>query len=596
MKYIFLFIVVLFSGLAQGQSQQLAENYADQGEYEKAYAIYAKLYAQNRRNFNVLFRMVKFQQELENYERVDSLLTAGEDIAYNKILFPIEKGYNASLQGKDSIASTFYKKAISQIDSIPRVGSTIARSFEQRSLLKQAIESYERSMAVDTTLDFNFQTARLYGEQGDLDLMFSKYLDLIEKNDQLIPQIQATFSRYVTDDPASAGNQSLRKALLTRLRKDPRLLYNQILSWLFVQQKDFNAAFIQEKAIYNRTKENMFNLQDLAATAHEEKDDLAAQNILDFIIETSQVARVTYQAQVLQLKIKTQGAQSADFPAITEQYNAMLEQYGKDEQSITLQHDYARFLAFKSGEVQQAIDLLSALEKQKLGKYQNATNKMLLADILVLKEQFNRALILYSQIQNDLPNSEIAQESQYKVARTSYFQGDFKWSLTQLKVLRGATSKLIANDAMELSLTISDHSLYDTTFVALKAFAKAELKQYQNKNTEALSLYQALLQDHKGDDIEDEALLQQARLFELQGDWEKAKQNYESINTNYGDGILADDALYRLGLLLEEQLKLPEEAQKLYEKIIYNHADSIFFIDARRRYRRLRGDFETTEI
>lgn len=596
MKYIFLFIVVLFSGLAQGQSQQLAENYADQGEYEKAYAIYAKLYAQNRRNFNVLFRMVKFQQELENYERVDSLLTAGEDIAYNKILFPIEKGYNASLQGKDSIASTFYKKAISQIDSIPRVGSTIARSFEQRSLLKQAIDSYERSMAVDTTLDFNFQTARLYGEQGDLDLMFSKYLDLIEKNDQLIPQIQATFSRYVTDDPASAGNQSLRKALLTRLRKDPRLLYNQILSWLFVQQKDFNAAFIQEKAIYNRTKENMFNLQDLAATAHEEKDDLAAQNILDFIIETSQVARVTYQAQVLQLKIKTQGAQSADFPAITEQYNAMLEQYGKDEQSITLQHDYARFLAFKSGEVQQAIDLLSALEKQKLGKYQNATNKMLLADILVLKEQFNRALILYSQIQNDLPNSEIAQESQYKVARTSYFQGDFKWSLTQLKVLRGATSKLIANDAMELSLTISDHSLYDTTFVALKAFAKAELKQYQNKNTEALSLYQALLQDHKGDEIEDEALLQQARLFELQGDWEKAKQNYESINTNYGDGILADDALYRLGLLLEEQLKLPEEAQKLYEKIIYNHADSIFFIDARRRYRRLRGDFETTEI
>lgn len=596
MKYIFLFIVVLFSGLAQGQSQQLAENYADQGAYEKAYAIYAKLYAQNRRNFNVLFRMVKFQQELENYERVDSLLTAGEDIAYNKILFPIEKGYNASLQGKDSIASIFYKKAISQIDSIPRVGSTIARSFEQRSLLKQAIESYERSMAVDTTLDFNFQTARLYGEQGDLNLMFSKYLDLIEKNDQLIPQIQATFSRYVTDDAASAGNQSLRKALLTRLRKNPRLLYNQLLSWLFVQQKDFNAAFIQEKAIYNRTKENMFNLQDLAATAHEEKDDLAAQNILDFIIETSQVARVTYQAQVLQLKIKTQSAQNADFPAITEQYNAMLEQYGKDGQSITLQHDYARFLAFKSGEVQQAIDLLSALEKQTLGKYQNATNKMLLADILVLKEQFNRALILYSQIQNDLPNSEIAQESQYKVARTSYFQGDFKWSLTQLKVLRGATSKLIANDAMELSLTISDHSLYDTTFVALKAFAKAELKQYQNKNTEALSLYQALLQDHKGDDIEDEALLQQARLFELQGDWEKAKQNYESITENYGDGILADDALYRLGLLLEEQLKLPEEAQKLYEKIIYNHADSIFFIDARRRYRRLRGDFETTEI
>jgi len=162
--------------------------------------------------------------------------------------------------------------------------------------------------------------------------------------------------------------------------------------------------------------------------------------------------------------------------------------------------------------------------------------------------------------------------------------------------LRGAASKLIANDAMELSLTISDHSLYDTTYVALKAFAKAELKQYQNKRTEAIALFDALLQDHKGDPIEDEALLKQAELFELESQYTKAQKNYQAIIDNYGDGILIDDALYGLGLLLENQLQQPEEAQKVYEKIIYNHADSIYFIDARRRYRKLRGDFQTTEI
>jgi len=595
MKNIFFFLIVLVGGLGQAQSIQLADNYADQGEYEKAYSIYAKAYESNRRNFNLLFRMVEFQQQLENYKRADSLLNTGEKIAYNKLLFPIEKGYNASLQGKDTLASQFYKQAILQIDSIPRYGNAIARSFEQRSLIDEAIESYERIMAVDSTADYNFQTARLYGEQGKLDLMFEKYLDLMEANELIVPRIQATFSQYITDDAASDSNQALRKALLIRLRKEPKLLYNQILSWLFVQQKDFNAAFIQEKAVYNRTKENMFNLQDLAQTAYEEKDDLAAQNILDFIIETSQVARVRYLAQILQLRIKADNAQADDYPAIKTEYDSMLETFGKDEQSFVLQHDYANFLAFKSGDMQQAIDLLSALEKQKLSKFQQAENKMLLADILVLQEQFNRALILYSQIQNDLPNAEIAQESQFKVARTSYFQGDFKWSLTQLKVLRGATSKLIANDAMQLSLTISDHSLYDTTFVALKAFAKAELKQYQNKHPEALSLYQSLLQEHKGDPIEDEALLQQAKLFELNGNLEKAEENYLSIISNYRDGILADDAFYRLGMLYEEQLEKPDEAQKQYEKIIYNHADSIFFIDARRRYRRLRGDFETTE-
>ncbi len=596
MKYPLLLIIAIISFSSHAQSLQLADNYADQGAYDKAYAIYEKAYSQDKRNFNLLFRLVEFQQQLENYKKADSLLDAGEKVAYNTYLFPLEKGYNASLQGRDSLALRLYNEAISQIDSIPQIGYSIARTFETRSILDKAIESYERSMQADPALDYNYQIAQLYGEQGEMKLMFDKYLDLMEKNEQIIPRMQATFSRYITDDATSMSNQALRRALLIRLRENPKLMYNAVLSWLFIQQKDFNAAFTQEKAIYNRTKENIFNLQDLAQTAYEEGDDIAAQSILEYIIETSQVARIRYTAEVLQLKIISNNAGATDFPSIKEKYQTLLARYGTDEQSFDLQHDFAKLLAFKIGDQQTAVDLLKELEKQNLGKFRNAMNKMLLADILVLQEQFNRALILYSQVQNDLPNTEIAQESQYKVARTSYFQGDFKWSLTQLKVLRGATSKLIANDAMQLSLTISDHILYDTTFVALKAFAKAELKQYQNKNEEALSLYESLLQEHKGDPIEDEALLQQAQLLEKKADWERAKANYEKIIGNYGDGILADDAIYRLGLLYEQQLNNPAEAQNYYEKIIYDHADSIFFIDARRRYRKLRGDFENNDL
>jgi tetratricopeptide (TPR) repeat protein len=596
MKRLLAFLLFLSCSLAQSQSMQLADNYAEQGEYEKAYAIYEKAYQSNKNVLNYLFKMVEFQQQLENYQKADSLLSDGEKIAVNKVLFPVERGYNASLQGKDSLALKYYRAAISQIDSLPQNGYTVAQAFERRGLLDLAITSYKNTMAVDPRYDYNFQTARLYGEQGKLDLMFEKYLDLLENNDQLVPRTQAIFSQYVKDDATSIGNQALRKTLLLRLRKDPRLLYNQILSWLFIQQKDFNAAFVQEKAIYSRTKENILNLQDLALIAHEEHADAAALNILDYIIEETQVESLRYVAQTLALKIKADAAVVSDFPALKTAYQQQLTDYGSDERSFVLQQNYANFLAFKTGDIQDAIDLLNSLEKKTLARYQRAENKMLLADILVLQEQFNRALILYSQVQNDLPNAEIAQESQYKVARTSYFQGDFPWSLTQLKVLRGAASKLIANDAMELSLTISDHSLYDTTYVALKAFAKAELKQYQNKRIEAIALYDALLLDHKGDPIEDEALLNQAKLFELEADYYKAEKNYQKIITEYGAGILADDALYGLGMLYETKLNQTEEAKNLYEKIIYNHADSIYFIDARRRFRKLRGDFETTDL
>ncbi|MFT6096580.1 MAG: tetratricopeptide (TPR) repeat protein [Nonlabens sp.] len=562
----------------------------DQGEFNKALKIYQKIYRQNELNPRNLFALVEVYQQLEQYQTADSLINVAAKNNTRKELFLIEKGYNATLQGKDSIATTYYKEAIKVIDSLPQLTYQIAYRLEQRNELDEAIEAYEKGMALNDKLDYNFQLAKLYGEQGNIEKMFDKNIQLIEGNPVYRPRAQALFSQYVTDDAENEGNKLLRKVLLLRLRNQPDPIYNQLLSWLFVQQKDFKKAFIQEKAIYKREETNMDNIRDLVVTAIDENDLEAADEILDYMIEESQSINVKYLAQSLKIKLKAAAATSDEYEAILQDYERLFLIYGTEKETFRLQLDYARFLAFKMEQAQKATDLLIVLEQTNLSKFQKADVKMLLADILVLQEQFNRALIFYSQIQNDVPNDLRSQESQFKVARTSYYQGDFPWSLTQLKVLRSATSKLIANDAMELSLTIADHSIEDTTFVALKAFAKAELKQYQNKRSEAITLYSQLLLDHKGDPIEDEALLKQAYLYEVEGRMEQARDNYQLIIDNYGDGILSDDAHYRLGLLYQEQLADPLKAKELFEKIIFSHADSIYFVDARRRYRRLRGD------
>jgi tetratricopeptide (TPR) repeat protein len=590
MRYLFLVVALIFSTLSIAQDSKLAENYMDQGEFNKALKIYQKIYRQNELNPRNLFALVEVYQQLEQYQTADSLINIAEKNNTRKELFLIEKGYNATLQGKDSIATTYYKEAIKVIDSLPQLTYQIAYRLEQRNELDEAIEAYEKGMALNDKLDYNFQLAKLYGEQGNIEKMFDKNIQLIEGNPVYRPRAQALFSQYVTDDAENEGNKLLRKVLLLRLRNQPDPIYNQLLSWLFVQQKDFKKAFIQEKAIYKREETNMDNIRDLVVTAIDENDLEAADEILDYMIEESQSINVKYLAQSLKIKLKAAAATSDEYEAILQDYERLFLIYGTQKETFRLQLDYARFLAFKMEQAQKATDLLIVLEQTNLSKFQKADVKMLLADILVLQEQFNRALIFYSQIQNDVPNDLRSQESQFKVARTSYYQGDFPWSLTQLKVLRSATSKLIANDAMELSLTIADHSIEDTTFVALKAFAKAELKQYQNKRSEAITLYSQLLLDHKGDPIEDEALLKQAYLYEVEGRMEQARDNYQLIIDNYGDGILSDDAHYRLGLLYQEQLADPLKAKELFEKIIFSHADSIYFVDARRRYRRLRGD------
>ncbi|OUS15546.1 hypothetical protein A9Q93_06610 [Nonlabens dokdonensis] len=590
MRCILLIIFCITCFLSYSQDSKLAENYMDQGEYNKALSIYKKIYEQNRSNPRTIYNIIEVYQQLERYDSADSLIDIAQRISPRNKQFIIEKGYNATLQGKDSLATLYYDAAIKVIDSMPNLTYQIARRFEERNELDEAIEAFEKGMAINEKLNYNYQLARLYGEQGDLEKMFDANIKLIEQNAAYRPRAQALFSQYVTDDAENEGNQLLRKVLLLRLRGNPDPVYNQLLSWLFVQQKDFKKAFIQEKAIYKREETNMNNIQDLVETAIDENDLEAADEILDYMIEETQSINVRYLAQVLKIRLKANAAAASEYEFINQEYEKLLATYGAEKETFRLQLDYANFLAFKNNNAAKASDLLTQLEKTNLSKFQKADVKMLLADILVLQEQFNRALIFYSQIQNDLPNDLRSQESQFKVARTSYYQGDFPWSLTQLKVLRSAASKLIANDAMELSLVIADHSLEDTTFVALKAFAKAELKQYQNKRAEAITLYDRLLLDHKGDPIEDEALLNQAKLYEIEGNFEKARDNYQTIIDNYSDGILADDAHYRLGLLYQEQLADPDKAKALFEKVIFSYADSIHFVDARRRYRRLRGD------
>ena len=240
--------------------------------------------------------------------------------------------------------------------------------------------------------------------------------------------------------------------------------------------------------------------------------------------------------------------------------------------------------------MEEAQQQLQVLLGQTPGKFEEAAIKMALADILVLDEKFNQALIYYTQVQNLVKNDVIAQNARFKVAKTSYFKGDFEWAKTQLDVLKSSTSQLIANDALEMSLLISDNSLEDSTQAALKGYARADLLSFQKKDDEAIAVLEGVLLNHKTEKIEDEALLKQAELFEKKGDFAKAEGNYLRIIQFHKDGILGDNAHYRLAELYNTQMQEPEKAREFYEKIIFDYADSIYFVDSRKKYRELRGE------
>ncbi len=592
MRFVFIYICLFLSLSVYSQSEQLARNYMQQGQYEKALSVYQKLYNQNPNRTHYVLGLVESFQQLEQFTEAEKILQRRVAKRPGDALILVELGHHYDLQGNSDQARIYYNKAIDTYNNNDaNQAYSLAQTFEKYSLLDEAALIYEKGMENNPRANFNVQLAKIYGEQGKLEKMFDSYLSLLQRQPNYINIVQRNFSDYISDNSTSEANIIFRKLLIKRLQQNPDILYNEMLSWLFIQQKEFKKAFVQEKAIYKRKEEGPQGIIDLARIAIAEKDIKSATEILDYILETPVSKDMKLTANKIILKAKVDGATKKDYKTIVDQYNMVFEEYGKSRETIGLQIDYAHFLAFNQDKKQEAISFLKDLiKRERLSRFQSSRIKMKIADILVLDQKFNQALIYYTQVQNALKNNFLAQDARFKVAKTSYYKGDFKWAQTQLDVLKSSTSQLIANDAMELSLIISDNSLEDSTQTALKIFAKADLLAFQNKNEAAIAMYDKILTQHKGEKIEDEAFLRQAKLLEVEKQFEKAKVNYLKIIEFYRDDILADDAYYWLAELYVNELGEPEKAKELYEKIIFNHADSIYFVDARKKYRALRGD------
>lgn len=585
----FFFSLFLFiSATALAQNDIIAKEYFKKGEFEKAAATYEKLYKKSK-NTKHLVQLVKSYQQLEQYTKAEQLLTNKINNHTIPPLF-VELGYNYQLQ-KDTInAKKQYNLAINAVAENPNNAFGVGNAFQSLSLLNEAVKTYEKAMFLRPDFNFDMQLSRIYGEQGKIDKMFNSYLNFAERNTSYIPTIKRAISDFISENPKNTNNIHLKKLLLKKSQQAPNIIWNNFLSWLFIQQKEYNKAFIQEKAIYKRELENLNKIDELASIASKNKMIGIAKTIYNFIITTSQIEIEKLNAHLNLLTLEIENSKKKDYNAIQNKFLDLFNTYGKTENTLNLQITYAHFLAFYLNEKQEAITLLKKALNMNLSKYQFAAVKLELGDILVLQEKFNEALIYYTQIQRNLKNSPLAQQARFKIAKTSYYKGDFKWAESQLKVLKSSTTQLTANDALQLKLLISDNKPEDSLQRALKSYAKADLLAFQNKKEDAISILNSILENHKTEAIIPQALLKQAQLHEMLLNFENAKINYETLIKNYPDSILVDDALFALANIYNEQLAQPNLAKPLYEKIIFNHADSIYFVEARKKYRALRGD------
>ena len=595
MKKLFLLFFLGTSSLSFSQNEYLlGENYYREGEFEKATQIFKKLYSKSPFNTNYLNRLISCYQELDEFLVAENLLKSRIKANASQTYLYVFLGHNYERQQKNEKARIYYEMALNSLDKNATYAGIIGRLFKNYNALDNAILAYEKSMQKNPNANYSFQIAQIYGEKGAFKQMFESYMNMIDKNENYLNTVQRFTSKYITEDPENKNNILFRKTLLRKSVNNPKDVWNLLLSWLFALQKDYGKALIQEKALYQRNPTDLSSIFNLGKISFNGKDFEAAKQCFDFVNEKALLKQEKINANLYISKI----AVATKNPETEAIFQNLFNQFGKNSSTIELQVAFADFLTFQKDNPREATVILEEALTFSRSKFDKARIKLKLGDVLVFEGKFNKALIYFSQIQTQLKNHELAQQARFKVAQTSYFKGDFTWAKAQLKVLKGSTTQLIANDAVRLFLKITDNEPVDSIPSGLKQLAKAELLAFQNKDQEAFKVLSSLFLEKgvfanglaPGEVIYDDVLFFQAKLLIKLEKYDDALLSFSKIVAADNQGIYTDDVYFEMAELYNNKLNNPEKASEYYQKIIFDYASSIYLVEARKKFRKLRGD------
>jgi tetratricopeptide (TPR) repeat protein len=587
LRKIVFFMLFLSPFWVSAQNEQLAFNYIDAGEYEKAVTILEEVYSKNK--LLHLDKLLYCYQQLEQHDKALKFINELKPKNNNPTLL-VEEGYIYQLQKKQSEADKKYQEALNEIDKNANFAYNLGSIFERKVLLDWALKAYENGQKANPNLNFDYQIAMIQGQLGNLEVMLNKLLDYGFNTPDGTSMVQNQLTRFLMDDTDGSFATTIRKNLLLRTQKSQDVYWNQFLSWFFVQQKEYGKAFIQEKAVYKRNVENSYNFLTIGSLAMEEKQYEVAKEVFTFVFEISKDLGFKLKMQHLVTSMEIESATPKEYPSIDLKLQELLKTHGINQESLDLQILYAHFKTFYLNQSKIGLDILNETLKLPLNIRNESRVKMELADVMVYDEKFNQAILYYAQVEDNLKNDVLAHEASLKLAKANFYKKDFDWTLQQVKVLKQSPSLLIANDAIEMFLLIQDNSAEDSLRVALQSYATADLKLYQNKKEEALQLFLTILQKHKGESIEEGTLFKVGKIYEEKGDFNKALTYYQNILDNHKDGIYKDEALFYSAEIYRKHLLDNEKAKALYEKVVLEHPDSLYYTESRKQYRTLRGD------
>ena len=598
-RFLCLFIILLAAPVfAQNKDpqllldEQLAGKAFQSQDYEQAKAIYQKLYDKKQQNhyFNqyveCLFRLGDFdkaEKELKNFiKKNPSNGKARIDLIYT---------YTSS--GKKDKADELFNEILKNLPESKNQIVNISNMLRGRLLNDYAITVFEKGSKNNAEGDpLYMERANLYQSMLNYQQAFEYYFLELEVHPDQYNIVKNRLQTLLLYDVNKSISDEMRIALLKKTQEKPdNEQFAQLLMWFALQNEDYDIALSQCKSLDRRNNDQDQHLVNIAHICFDNGQYDLAKDAFEQIIKKGKINPYYGDAVIGTIKTENQlyknnpKTELKSYEKLSQRIESAYPDVGSKEypELVEIQAD---IMAYQLDQSDQAISLLQQTISQINNKIQQSQLKLKLADIYLYNDEVWEATLLYSQVDKSMKEEPLGHEARFRNAQLRYFIGEFAWAETQLNVLKAATSKLIANDAMSLSLVISDNLEYDTTGTELRRLARADYKIYQHKDGEALPILDSIFAD--GNYVsKPHALYRIAEIKEKEQNYPTADSLYLKIVEQFPDSYMADDALMRAALLEHQQLKAREAAKTHYEQLIDQYPTSLYTAQAKKNYRKL---------
>ena len=582
-------------------TEKLAIQYYEQKAFEKANIYFDELFNKSAENWFSYY--YKSLLAIKDYSKAEKITKKFLKEDKNNTFLYVRLGQIYKLQNNEKKEKEFYDKAIKELIAFPPYVQNLATAFVEAGQYSYALDSYQKGRNATPEYPYYFERAEVFKAMNDLKAMINELLDAIDfkESDIQLVKINLQNSLGYNEETGGFKNPLLKEELQKRIQKNPdKIAFIEFLIFVQLQQKDFYGAFIQSKSLDKRLNEDGQRMYELAKLFVTNKQWSVSKQCFDYIILKGPSNLFFDAATIDKLSVEflslTESSLTQREAFISLEANLLKanEKYKNSYLSSGLIKDIASLKAYYLDKSSEAIILLEDyLLNNSLEIQLKAELKLMLADIYLISGEIWEASLLYSQVEKDFKYEAIGQEAKFRNAKLSFYAGDFAWAKSQADVLKGATTKLISNDALDLSLIISDAIAVDTNEAPLKLFACADLMIRQHKYEEAIVKMDSINLLYSSNTLGDDIYFKKAQIYMIQKKYKDVESMYKNILEYYPNELYADDAQFKLGELYEYYLSDKEKAKQIYQELLLNFSGSTYAVDARMRYRELRGDAPT---